>query len=78
MESQLEVGSARHVPATGPKGLRNIAKLNPGFTFTAPVLVAIQRTVNSLISDLSVVLDSGANSPSGMLHASKGIADVSG
>ncbi len=34
--------------------------------------------VNSLISDLSVVLDSGANSPSGMLHASKGIADVSG
>jgi hypothetical protein len=26
----------------------------------------------------SVVLDSGRNSPVGMLHASKGIADVSG
>jgi hypothetical protein len=62
------------------KGALNQALAHPGDVFRAAVLhsaYALELTVNFLISDLAVVLDSGAKFAGWNAHVSKGIADVS-
>ena len=58
--------------------LSNRAEKEAGQLAYIARLIRRKPTVNSLTSDLPVVLDSGANSPGRNAHASKGIADISG